>query len=280
MHDASDEALEGRLAELDTCVTATPFSRGFYRLIAELVGAAGAEHAVRLALVGLLDVELRRHRQLQHLAERQEVSLDDLQEASEKHRIGTLAVLQFAKNLPETQVLATAAGKLIVAQCEYHLRHTTAVVAALEDVLRLGVDQPLIQFALGYSRYVLAVEDFTRLRSGGGDSEMPDRLDYQLQCLRAVGALENGLCGGDFDIQLYWWMGVILEAAGLTEAAGDAYDKSTRLMKMSEADEMGDPWSEGSVEEMITADEVRLASEYFKGRFHPSQLLGPESDEW
>lgn len=281
MHDASDEAIETRLDELDACVTVTPFSHAFYRLIADMASMADGEDAVRLALMGLLDVELRHHRQLQQMAERQVVSLGDLQDAADKHRIGIAAVLRFAQGLPETQVMATAAGKLIAAQCEYYLRHTHAVVEALEDVLGLGVDQPLIQFALGYSRYVLAVETYGQPGRGDLDLRVHDTLEYQLQCLRAVSALEDGLSGGDFDIQLCWWIGVILEAAGLTEAARDAYDKSASLMKLLAPDELSEEWSEEALQPQstITEDEVRLAAEYFRGRFHPSQLLGSEPDD-
>lgn len=280
MHDASDEAIESRLEALDGCVTVTPFSRAFCRLVADMIRTAAPEAAVRLALLGLLDVELQHHRQLQHMAERQAVSLADLQEAAEEHRAGIIVVLQFAWDLPEAQVLATAAGKLIVAQCEYHLRHTLEVVEALESVLDLGVDQPLIQFALGYSRYVLAGESFRGSLSNDADVRVHDRLGYQLQCLRAVSALENGLCGGDFDIQLYWWMGVILEAADLTEAADDAYDKSAMMMKMVAEDEPDEQWRAEAAQPqgVITEDEVRLAAEYFKGRFDPAELSGPEPE--
>ena len=103
-----------------------------------------------------------------------------------------------------------------------------------------------------------------------------------MQCLQAVAALEDGAGDEQCDAQLYWWMGVILEAADLTEAAQDAYDKSTHL---TDAEREGDPqqWAQGGrwrdVDEAITADELRQAAELFKNRFDPSDLSWSGPDE-
>lgn len=280
MYDATDDAIRRRVEELDGGVTATPFSQAFYRLIAELGSVADNDDPVRLALMGLLDVELRHQFQLQQMAEAPAVSLGDLQQAADTHRAGVAAVLKFVRQLPGSQTPVAAAGKLIEAQCEYRLGHTAEVVEALETVLQLGVGQPLIQFALGYSRYVLAVETFIQPGSGDRELRVRDRLGYQLQCLRAVAALEDGLSGHEFDIQLYWWIGVILDAVGLTEAARDAYDKSASLMERLAPDDPSEQWSaESSTPGAITEDEVRLAAHYLKGRFRPSDLRGPEPND-
>ncbi|MGE5531097.1 MAG: hypothetical protein ACM3VW_03130 [Bacteroidota bacterium] len=279
MHDTSDEAIRQRLEELGAYPTLAPFSRSFYGFVAELVNAISGQSGVRLALAGLLDVELRHHREMARLADRSVLALSDLQELSERHRIGLATVLELAEKVPAVEVVPAAARQLILAQCYYHLRHMDEVVEALEEVVALGVHQPLVQFALGYSRYVVALESCARESDLAGQARVPDQLAFQMRCLRAVGALEDGLSGGEFDIQLYWWMGVILEAAGLTEAAQHAYDKSASLMELGDGTEEAEAAPELFGFAAISEAEVRLAAELFKGRFHPADLWGEEPDD-
>ncbi|MHB8997708.1 MAG: hypothetical protein ACYC63_20880 [Armatimonadota bacterium] len=279
MHDTSDQAIRQRLAELGAYSTFAPFSRSYYGLIAEFVNAISEYSGVRVALAGLLDVELRHHRDMALLADRSFVAVADLQGLSERHRIGLESVLELAEKVPVTGVFPAAARKLILAQCYYHLRHMDEVVEALEEVVALGVHQPLVHFALGYSRYVLALEDCSRESHFPDDMTMPDSQSFQMRCLHAVGALEDGLSGGDFDIQLYWWMGVILEAAGLTEAAQHAYDKSAALMELESDEEEAEVLSEIFDSEAISEAEVRVAARLLKGRFHPAELWGEEPDD-
>jgi len=279
MHDTSDQAIRQRLAELGAYSTFAPFSRSYYGLIAEFVNAISEYSGVRIALAELLDVELRHHRDMALLADRSFLALADLQGLSERHRIGLETVLELAEKVPATGIFPAAACKLILAQCYYHLRQMDEVVEALEDVVALGVHQPLVQFALGYSRYVLALEGCSHGSHFAGDVTVPDGPGFQMRCLHAVGALEDGLSGGEFDIQLYWWMGVILEAAGLTEAAQDAYDKSASLMELESDGEDTEILSELFESEAISEAEVRVAARLLKGRFHPADLWGEEPDD-
>jgi hypothetical protein len=270
--DTSDQAIQERLSELGTLGTVSAFCRTFYRLIAELVTATDAAGGVRVAFAGLLEVELRYHRELQHLAESHQVTFADLQSAAERHRIGLHAVCEYAGRLEGLEALAEAARDLVLAEGHYHLRHTAEVVSSLERVVSLGLQQPLVQFALGYNRYLLALETCTEPTESGQELVLHNPLSFRLQCLQAVSALEEGLQDTALDGQLYWWMGVILEAAGLTEAAQDAYDKSADVLQGEEEQEM-------PASPTITEEEIREAGEALEGPFDPAALSGWEQDD-
>jgi len=273
--DTSDQAMQGRLSELDTMDTVSGFCRTFYRLIAGLVAATAGAGGVRVALAGLLEVELRYHRELQHLAERQQVSFADLQSAAERHRIGLHAVCEYARRLESLEALGEAARDLVLAEGNYHLRHTAEVVSSLERVVALGLQQPLVQFALGYNRYLLALETCADPAESEQEMVLHDPLSFRLQCLQAVSALEEGLQDTELDGQLYWWMGVILEAAGLTEAAQDAYDKCADLLQGEEGRRTPAPGATTA----ITDEEVMEAGEALEGPFDPATLSGWEQDD-
>ncbi len=283
--ETDDRALEARLDELDALDTVAGFSRTFYRLTTRLVTMAEEQQGIRIALAGLLDVELRYHRELSALTERQAVGFADLQAAGERRRIGLNAVRQYATRLDGLDTLGAASRELVLAECGYHLRRTAEVVAALEQVVRLGVDQSLIQFALGYNRYLLALETCTEASAGDDQLVVHDPVGFRVQCLRAVGALEDGLQGTELDGQLYWWIGVILEAAGLTEAAQDAYDKSAGHLDPHawadafDADGSRSGREDAPVPQAISDEEVWQAGQVLQGTFDPSALLGPEHDE-
>jgi tetratricopeptide (TPR) repeat protein len=283
--ETNDQAIATRLSELDALETVSGFSRTFYRLTARLVTLSDDQHGVRVALAGLLDVELRYHRELRVLSERAAVGFADLQGAGERHRIGLRAVQQYGEQLEGGDTPAQASRDLVLAECAYHLRRTGEVVEALERVVRQGLNQPLIQFALGYNRYLLALETCTQATESGDELLVQDVASFRVQCLRAVGALEEGLQGTELDGQLYWWMGVILEAAGLTEAAQDAYDKSANLLQPPSPDGTAaadEGWSErqdGTVPQAISDEEVWQVGRALQGPFDPAALFGREQDE-
>jgi tetratricopeptide (TPR) repeat protein len=277
--DTSNQAMQGRLAELGTLETVSVFSRAFYRLIVGLVVGLEAEGSVRVALAGLLEVELRYHRELQHLSERQEVGMADLQSAAERHRIGLHAVCEYARKLQHLDLLAAAIRGLVLAEANYHLHRTAEVVAALEQVVALGLSQPLVYFALGYNRYLLALETYTEPTEAEGERVLRDPAAFRVQCLKAVSDLEEGLGDTDLDGQLYWWMGVILEAAGLTDAAQDAYDKSADLLPAHEArwDAERDQPSPDPRE--ISDEEVAQAGELLGTPLDLAALAGGEPED-
>ncbi len=281
MFDASNQALLERLEELAALETVSSFSVAFYRLILRLVAEAPREEAGRLACAALLDVELRYHRELKRLSDQQEVSFADLRSAGEKHRIGLESVQDFTQSIAVGVDPLAAISQLVLAECHYHLRHTEQVVAALERAERLGTADPLVHFALGYNRYALALETFTERGEKEGELTVRDPLSFQVQCLRAVGAFENGLTGNELDAQLYWWIGTVLEAAGLTDAAQDAYDKSAALFAESEQREgKAEPPAAGvGAAPAITEEEVRRAGELLKGRFALSDIMDFDAED-
>lgn len=283
MFDASDQALALRLDELATMETVSPFALAFYRLVLQLLASAPREASGRLAVAGLLDVELRYHREMKQMADQEHVQFSDLRAAGEKHRIGLESVHEFSRRTADDEGLSGAVTQLVVAECCYHLRRTPQVLAALEQALHKGLDEPLVHFALGYNRYVLALETCTAAGEKEGEILVRDPLSFQVQCLQAVGAFENGLTGGEFDAQLYWWIGTVLEAAGLTDAAQDAYDRSAMLFSEGDDDPDREPGGgrrdSGRSGAAITEDELRRAGELLKGKFAPSDIIGPETED-
>lgn len=274
MFDGSDQGIQSRLEELEGLETVTDFCRSLYALMARLLSGLPPEEPVRLALAGLLEVELRYHLQLLQQAEREDFSADDLQASAERHRIGLQSVREYASRLEEQDALGMAVRLLVMAECSYQLGRTEEVVEILEEATEAGVDHPLVQFALGYNRYVLALETCTFPTGRDGEVVLHDVAGFRLLCLRAVADLEQGLSEGDFDGQLYWWMGAILTAAGLTEAARDAYDKSADLGAASGSLELLAEREYSAISEA----EVREAAELLKGRFDPADVLGLDAE--
>lgn len=281
MFDASDPGIHERLSQLQELETVSDFCQAFYRLAARLAAETEPEDGVRLALAGLLDVELRYHQQLHQLAQQDAMLLHEVQAAAERHRIGLEGICEYVGKMSRPAALAAAVKDLVLAECNYHLGRTVQVVEALERVTQLGVDHPLVQFALGYNRYMLALEMCTEPADQQDQVILGDEPTFRLLCLQAVSALEDGICGGDLDGQLYWWMGIILTAAGLTEAAADAYDKSASPLAdeaLAERPMVDREDAPPGAHEAITEDEVRLAGELLKGTFSPTELLGLDSD--
>ena len=282
--DTDDPAIDQRLLELDTLDTFSEFSRAFCRLIAHVVALAGSTRPLRLGLMGLLDIELRYHRSLQGLAQREEVSFADLQAASERRQVGLRAVRQYALGLELDDGLQDAARELLLAECGYHLRRTAEVVGSLERVLELGVGQPLVHLALGYNRYLLALETCTEPAGDESELTVRDPGSFRVQCLQAVSALEEGLEGAELDGQLYWWMATILQGCGLTEAAQDAYDKSAKLLHLQQQDDLDveddEAWdAPTSASDSISDDEIREASLLLQEPLNPTWLMRDEQDE-
>lgn len=274
MFDGSDQGIRSRLDELEDLETVTEFCRSFYGLMGHLLTSLEPEETVRLALAGLLEVELRYHQQLHQLAQREALSVEDLQAAGDRHRIGLESVREFASRLEEPEVLGGALRALVIAECNYQLGRTEEVVEALEQATELGLDHPLVQFALGYNQYVLALESCTHPSGREDEVVLHDPEGFRLLCLRSVAALEKGLSGGGMDAQLYLWMGAILTASGLTEAARDAYDRSTSAGASAG---FSDPLGEAQYT-AITEDEVRMAGEFFKRSFDPSEIVGLDDE--
>lgn len=285
--NTDEQAVKRRLEELEALETVSPFARAFYRLIFRWGWRKTENEALRIAVAALLDVEWRYHYELNKLIHSDELELGDLQAIGERHRVGLNAVRQYAQRVEAGEPAAAAVQALVLAESNYLLGRRAEVVASLERAVELGVKDPLVYFALGYNRYLLAVETCTEPAE---DSELylHDASAFRQQCLQAVSALEAGLQGSELDGQLYWWMGVILESAGLTEAAQNAYDnfeqiaagfagnkKASRRLRRSLRREQREKSPLGA----ITEEEIRRAADLLQHPFNPRWLKERPSSE-
>jgi hypothetical protein len=280
MYETGDEAIRVRLDELDDLPTVNDFCRAYYALLGQLVAQVPTEEAVRLVFAGLLDIELRHHRTLQRLISQDELDLAEMTTAAEERRVGLESILEFASRLRPPELAAEGLRELVIAECHYHLHQTHKCVEALERAIEAGVRVPLVQFALGYNRYVDALESWSRVPEGSSEPQITDPLSFQLHCLHAVSALEDGLTGGEMDGHLYWWIGNVLDVVGLTDAAADAYDKAAALYAEEGPEAGAVSPAEGALSENeISEAEVRQAVEWLKGRFKAADILRERPDE-
>ena len=127
--------------------------------------------------------------------------------------------------------------QLLLAECDYHLGHTSEVVYALRRALRLGCDHPLVHFALGYNLYTGAIQKFTRAGDRKGTVAVKNPAAFQSACLRAISAFEQGLGHDDYDAQIYWWMGLIWEILGERHSACGAFRRAME----TDPENFGDP---------------------------------------
>jgi len=235
MAPAEHEDIYKRLDTLARYDTVSSFAQAFYELIAEYALGEGLQAQwLRNRLAEYLDIEARYHRALAALSSNQATSLGDLRSATEKREIGLQALVeQLGK---PALVPPTEGGRLLLsAECYYQLGLTDRVVARLECAIEGGAKHPLIQFALGYNRYLMAVQAFTAYCATSGTRQIIDEARFRAACLRAVGAFQEGLTGEEFDSQLYWWIGTVLEAAGFSEAAAASFEKANEMMGEEEA---------------------------------------------
>ncbi|MBC7287938.1 MAG: hypothetical protein H5T86_07820 [Armatimonadetes bacterium] len=163
-----------------------------------------------------------------------------------------------------------SARELALAACHVRLDNIVRAEAHVEAAVDAGATDAVAYLALGCLRYRRAVTEF-------GPAEMLDNrslLRFQLACLRAVSALEQGL-GGDLDAHLYWWIATALEPAGFDEAAAEAW----RRYEAAEEEDYGD--GEEAEEEtaeqslpQISPDEERRVAEALKDPRTLQWLLG------
>jgi len=142
-----------------------------------------------------------------------------------------------------------------------------------------------VQFALGYNRYELATQAFTRYSPETGRREVDDEDRFRLACLSAVSAFQDGLSAEVFDGHIHWWIGNVLKAAGFEDAARASFDKAAEILAEADAldldgdADLGLDWSVpeafGAAEETgpITEDEVRQAGLLLRQSFSASDLL-------
>lgn len=286
MHEIQD-----KLQQLSQWETVSTFSQAFYQLIADRLadqGAAGA--GLRLAFVDFLAVEVNYHRQVAALAAKDVMLAGDLQSLSDKRRLNLEVMAEMVAITPAPGSQLQALSHLILAECQYHQRNIGPVVEHLQRAIEYDGGHPLVHFALGYNIYALAVQDCTVMQVSGGDSALTvtDDITFTRRCLTALRALEASLSGTDFDSQVYWWMGHVLDSAGMTEAARDIQsrltpggdeswddddDHDTYLSELEEAAEAPQYLPQ------ISQDEINRAAVLLRGSFTSAEVLGYDLGE-
>lgn len=220
-----------RLDALGEYETVSSFAYAYYGLIADyLAGGGRAAQELRLRLMDFLKIIGRYHRALSVFTSEDQVTLGNVRSAAEKRDIG-LRVLLEQLNGGMVHGEAEVGRLLLSAECYYQLALIDRVVDRLEGAVDAGANDPLVQFALGYNRFELATQAFTRYDPESGRREVDDDDRYRLACLSAVSAFQKGLTGDGFDAQLHWWIGNILRTAGFEEAADASFEKAERIME-------------------------------------------------
>jgi hypothetical protein len=210
-----DETLWEELHRLTEMAVVPQFSREFYGLIVAWATQASQPGPVDWAL-RLLEIEGRYYRQLDRLEEGQAVPASLL----EKRQIALQVLLERveAADLGSDRP-GEVARRLIMAECSYFLERSAEVVAHLEQAVESGGTDPLLCFALGHARFLLALRSFVRLQVPGAELVVADQPAMQSLCLAAVNAFEGALTGGARDAEVRWWIGRVLLAAGFTDMA-------------------------------------------------------------
>jgi tetratricopeptide (TPR) repeat protein len=221
------DAINATLRRLEQYSTLSPFCRAFYRLIYELLGDPEMDSAkLRQAFHVFLRCECRRHQTVCRIVKDGGLDLAKIvRSGRQTHDLlewlaGALRQMKFDAPRQET------IRQLLLAECNYHLGHTSQVVHELRRAVRLGCDHPLVHFALGYNLYSGAVQRFARVDDRKGTVAVKDPAAFQSACLQAIAAFEQGLGHEDYDGQLYWWMGLIWEMLGERHSACGAYRRA------------------------------------------------------
>lgn len=230
MSYAEQEDIWGRLDRIAEYETVSSFALSFYELVGEhLAGESRGAEALRLRFVDFLEAIERYHRALEVFTSEDQVTLGNVRSAAEKRDI-SLRVLLEQLNVDQVRGDAEIGRLLLSAECSYQLGLVERVVGRLEAAVEAGAEGPVVQFALGYNRFELATEAFTKYDPETGSREVVDEDRFRLACLSAVSAFQDGLTGEAFDGHLHWWIGNILRAAGFEEAAQASFEKAAEVL--------------------------------------------------
>jgi len=240
---ADHEDIYERLERIGEYRTVSDFAFGYYGLIADhLSGESRDAEGLRLRMLEFLEVLDRYHRALEQFTSEDEVTLGNVRSVAEKRDIGLRVLLEqlSADSAGSTRGAGSARGDtgvgrlLLSAECYYQLALVDRVVERLEAAIVSGADHPLVHFALGYNRYELAIQAFTRYDSLSGQRVVDDDDRYRLACLSAVSAMQDGLTGGSIDSSLHWWVGHILSVAGFAEASRKSFAQADEMERLGE----------------------------------------------
>ena len=228
------EDIYERIDRLSEYQTISAFALAYYDAIAEyLSGDSRAAEGLRLRRGEFLEVMERYHRALDVFTVEDQVTLGNVRAAAQKRDIGLRELLEQLQ-VDRSRGDAETGRLLLSAECYYQLALVERVVERLERAVEAGANHPLVLFALGYNRYELAIQAFTRYDSDTGRRVVHDEDRFRLTCLSAVAAMQDGLTGSYFDGHLHWWIGQMLSAAGFDEAARANFTRSDELAREAE----------------------------------------------
>jgi len=239
MYDDTNEAIWQQLWEYYQMPAPSSLSQALCQLIAEYATVEADSQCMPELVTQFLDREVRYHRRIGKLRTSEALTTDDLKSLARKRTIALQDTIEQAKEATGEVGTGEIARQLLLAECYQQVQEPDKVVAHLEKALADGADEPLIQFALGYNRFHLALESFGPVVELTDDSADDDLLTFQMACLQAVSAFESALTGQASDSGVYEWIGRVLETAGFEEAAGQAFDKADDLAYSDRAD--GEP---------------------------------------
>ncbi len=283
--ESRDDPLLERLSSLEQFDTYSTFSYAFGQLMAVWTTEAG-EQAVpmRRLLTDFLDNEIRYHGALAALEERESAGYQDLRSIADKRRIALEDVAESLEGTVSLEGRAEVVRHLLLAECLHHLHQIPQVVRELETAVEAGGRHPLVYFALGYNRFIIAAE--LHRQQVAGDRELDEEI-VRGAALSAVEAFQEGLSGEVFDAQLHFWAGQALKLARLDREARAAVETALRIDpgilarvigvaedELAEGDEETEEAEEAvSDEGPITREEAEEAQEMFRRSWRPEDLL-------
>jgi len=286
-----DQTIEDQLSQLAQMDTVSPFCQVFYRLIAQYVSRAG-EPATGIGnlFAGFLSREVWYHEQIDRAGAQGQLSPGDHRSLADKRRIGLELLAEEAETTRCGSPQEEIGRQLVLAECYYHTAQTAKVVAHLEAAAYRDSHQSLIQFALGYNRYILALEAFVRSTADPGKRLITDYISFQRVCLQAAAAFERVLSGRQSDRHVYEWIGRVLATAGFQEAAQQAFVQAeaaehnyTGEISQQDEPELNAKFSgEHMLSELppITQAEIEQATELLNGSLLIEELWPYDDHDW
>jgi tetratricopeptide (TPR) repeat protein len=280
MPEDSDEAIWHYLSQYYQMPAPSPISQALCQLIAEYATGDDDTHSMPQLLAKFLSRELRYHRQVQELPDREMLRAADLKSLAGKRGIALRDMIEQAESTAVETHSGEIARQLLLAECYQHIQQPDKVVAHLETAVEDGAEDPVVYFALGYNRYRLAIESFAEVPPIAEHNSGVQIVSFQRACLQAVSAFENALTGHQSDGEVYEWIARVLKAAGFEDTADEAFDKADDLAYIDKADEVvaglwaAEGW--GQQPGSITQEEIDEFAELLKQSHDITELL-PDS---
>ncbi len=266
------------LDDLESLPSVSAFVQSYRALVAGRLRAhAPADPMLAQAFAAHLQRELQYHRRLRNIACEAGVNGSGAVPLADERAAALSEAVELVEATVPVSTAHEATRRLILAECCYGLYHYDRVVAHLEVATRLGASEPLILFALGYSRYLVARQGASVTDEAGTRAATHTPALFRTALLDAVSAFEAGLRGGPLDPHLYWWMGTCLEQAGFEAAARDAFARSEEfaVATAGASEPVPDPLAE-ALTDLVTAElsEPEQVADLLKRSYSVDEVRG------